>query len=102
MDLLINCYDQSIDSLVDLGVNGFYPLFEVVWIEEIITQKSLKLTKKDQLKAKKIMSSLSKHQNLTRKKIIIRSLIKEDRDVFIRTFLKMVEQRILDKKGQIH
>lgn len=102
MSLLINCYDQSIDSLIDLGVNGFYPLFESVWIEEILHRGTFKLTKKDQLRAKKIMGNLSKHQNLTRKKIILRSLVKEERDIFIKTFLKLVEQRILDKKGQIH
>ena len=102
MELLINYHDQSMDSLVDLGVNGFYPLFDQVWMNEILHQETFKLTKKDQLRAKKIMNVLSKHQDLARKKTILRSLVKEERDIFIKIFLKMVEKRIQDKKGQIH
>ncbi|MCY4523199.1 MAG: hypothetical protein OXB84_00530 [Halobacteriovoraceae bacterium] len=102
MGFLINYHDQSIDSLVDLGVNGFYPLFDRSWIDEVQQTGKIKLTKKDQLRAKKIISRLSKHPHISRKKIVLRSLIKEERDIFIKTFLKMVERRILDKKGQIH
>ena len=94
--------DPSIRSLIELGTNGFFPLFDQIWLEEILQERHRRLTKKDCLQAEKIVRKLAKYENLPGKKILLTSLEKGERNIFIKVFLKLVEERILDKKNQIH
>ena len=84
-----------------MGTLGFYPLFDNKWINEVLKFPTLNLNKIDKQKAKIILQRLEKHKSLDRKKTILLSLVKEERDLFIKAFLKMVEGEILDQRPEI-
>lgn len=88
---------QSIKSLVELGVNGFFPLFEDNWFLTKEFSKK-KLTGNEKAKAKKLFSKVAGHRGINRKKTILLSMSEEERSLFIRAFMKMVEIKILNSK----
>jgi hypothetical protein len=93
--------DESLKSLIKMGALGFYPLFDGTWINEVLKFTNLNLSKIEKQKAKRILLRLEKHKSLDRKKTILLSLGKEERDLFIKAFLKMVEGEILDQRPEI-
>lgn len=93
--------DQSIKSLVEMGKNGFYPLFHQDWMNDVYDLPNKKMTKKDKIKAKEILSKLVKHKSLERKKIVLMTLSDEERSIFIKAFLDIVENKILNSRPGI-
>ncbi len=96
MDLTLVEKNKNLNSLITMGANGFYPLFHESWIAEAEQLPRKKLTKKDQLTVKQVTKKILKHRNIERKKIILLSLPAEERNIFIRNFLNLVENKILD------
>ncbi len=90
--------NESFKSLVNLGKNGFYPLFHHSWIEEIRAEKKVKMNKGDQKKAQDIADRINQHRHLDRKRTVLLSLSEDDRKLFIRHFFQVVEQSILEEK----
>ncbi len=101
MDLNWAKKEKSLKSLVDLGVKGFYPLFHPDWAATMNFTNKKALTKKEKKKAKDIMNRLLNHRGLERKKIILFSLPEFEREIFVRSFLDMVEGKILDRKPEL-
>ena len=88
---------QSIKSLIELGANGFFPLFEEKWfLQKELKEK--KLTGNEKVKAKKLFSRVAGHRGINRKKTILLSMTEEERNLFMRAFMKMVEMKIMDSK----
>jgi hypothetical protein len=50
----------------------------------------------------KLKRKLEEHASLERKKIILCSLPKAERDVFIRHFFSLVETHLLDRSPELH
>jgi hypothetical protein len=94
--------DQSFKSLIDLGTQGHFPLFDLRWLGDIRGLEPNKLTNAEKLQAKKIIKRLAKHKTLERKKTILISLAKNERQLFIRAFLNMVEGKIIDLGQDLH
>ena len=105
MDLQKWRNSPEIASLVEIGTKGFFPLFYPQWLYEVSNPKtnphSKPVSKQEEEKAKKILKQLQKHKSLDRKKTLLSSLEKEDRMLFIKTFLKAVEGKILDEKPEL-
>ena len=101
MDLSKLSNDPEIASLVEIGTKGFFPLFYPQWIYEVYSSKNKYLSKNDEDRAKKILKKLQKYKSLDRKKTLLSSLEKDERDLFIKSFLKVVEGKILDKKPEL-
>ena len=93
--------NPEIASLVEIGTKGFFPLFYPQWLYEVSIPQSNPVSKQEEEKAKKILKLLQKHKSLDRKKTLLSSLGKEDRTLFIKTFLKVVEGKILDEKPEL-
>lgn len=93
--------DETLKSLIKMGANGFYPLFEDIWASNIGSGQNLKLTKKEKADAKKLLQRLEKHKCLDRKRTIVHSLHDHERDLLIRAFLNLVEGEILDARPDI-
>jgi hypothetical protein len=91
----------SLKSLVELGSFGHFPLFETDWIEEATDMKK-SLTGNEKVKAKKLFVRLGQHKSLGRKKTLLCSLSSDERRLFIRAFLKMVENKVLDQDPHLH
>lgn len=92
--------DQAIKSLVQMGTFGHYPLFEADWIKEISLDKK-NLTGNEKAKAKTLFKRLVVHRSLERKRTVIHSFDEIDRKLFVKAFMKMVENKILDLKPEI-
>jgi hypothetical protein len=85
-------------------VHGHYPLFHESWMTRNSLQKKnfLKITGVERARAKKLFNNVLKHRHLERKKIILLSMSDDDRDLFIKAFMNLVEGRILDQKMELH
>lgn len=94
--------DTSIHSLLELGISGHYPLFNEQWIYQGMAHKERHLTKRDRLKVKDIINRLNRHRGIERKKIILMEMKEEDRTLFVRVFLELVEHKIIDKRPGLH
>jgi hypothetical protein len=91
-------------ALISLGVQGFYPLFLDVWLNDptIKEKRFSKITGVERAKAKKLFSKVSKHRSLEHKKIIVCSMNDDDRALFMKAFFKIVEGKILDQRPELH
>ena len=91
-------------ALVQLGIQGHYPLFQELWMKdpEIKEKKFQKITGQERARAKKLFQNVSKHRQLEHKKIVLLSMNDGDRVLFMKAFFKMVESKILDLKPEIH
>lgn len=93
--------DRVIKSLLTLATQGFYPLFEENWMEEIWQDKPKSLTGNEKAKAKTLFKRLCEHRTLERQRTVFWSLSEKDRKIFKRAFLKMVENKILDQVPEL-
>jgi hypothetical protein len=103
--------EKGINTLIEMGRNGHYPLFDSQWMYEcfdewnearLTNQKRKFLTGNERVQARKILQRILQHRTIERQKTILFALKKEDRNLFMRAFFQMVEGRILDHKPQIH
>lgn len=93
--------DRAIKSLVTLAAQGFYPLFEENWMEELWQDKPNSLTGNEKAKAKTLFKRLCEHRSLERQRTVFWSMCDKDRMLFKRAFLKMVENKILDQVPEL-
>lgn len=93
--------DRSIKSLVELGTKGFFPLFDTNWLNDFYSGSPKKLTGNEKVKAKKLLKRVSKHRSLERKKTVMLSMNEDERNIVLKAFFKMVENKILDTKPEI-
>lgn len=96
--------EDSMKRLIELGTQGFFPLFHSSWIEEldISNKKFQKFTGVERTKAKKLFQKLSQHRTLEHKKIALLAMTIDDRKLFIKAFFKMVEGKIIDQRPDLH
>ena len=96
--------EESMKALINLGVQGHFPLFHESWItSNSLNQKNLlKITGVERARVKKLFNNVLKHRHLERKKIILLSMSDEDRNLFIKAFIHLVEGKILDQKMELH
>lgn len=93
--------DRAIKSLIHLGTLGYFPLFEENWMNEIWEEKPKKLTGNEKAKAKTLFKRLCEHRTLERQRTVFWSMKEDDRRLFKRAFLKMVESKILDAAPEL-
>lgn len=95
MDLSYKFNDESFKPLIELGTRGHFPLFLDEWLNKVRVKS---LSKTEMLKVKKLISQLSKHKSIERKKTLLFSLQETEREIFIKAFLQVVEGKLLDEK----
>lgn len=91
---------HELRSFIELGTRGHFPLFPSSWIGDVFKEHEKNDAANDDIK--NILKKLSKHRSLDRKKTILLSLTEDERTIFIKEFFKMVENKILDQKPEIH
>lgn len=94
----------QLQSLIQLGSSGHYPLFFDDWVKDTLSTKEKRhISYKDaKIKVKSTLKKLEKHKSLERKKIALMSFKDKERQNFIKSFLKMVEFEILDHYKDLH
>jgi hypothetical protein len=85
------------ELLIKMGSHGQFPLFYPNWIYECsrLDTRPISLSKA-RLNIKKMFDYLSRHKNIERKKIALSTLEVEKRNLYIKSFLRLVENKILD------
>lgn len=96
--------EESMKALIHLGTQGHFPLFHSSWLNdpEMREKKFQKITGLERARAKKLFQNVSKHRQLDRKITVLLSMNDDDRKLFMKAFLKLVEGKILDQKPEIH
>lgn len=91
-------------ALVQLGMNGHFPLFQDFWPKfiELKEKKFQKITGLERARAKKLFQQISKLPLLEHKKIALNSLSEDDKKLFMKAFMRLVEDKILDQKLELH
>ncbi|MBT7608815.1 MAG: hypothetical protein HN576_03605 [Bacteriovoracaceae bacterium] len=102
MEEIRRSHEKSFKSLIDLGTKGFFPLFYDTWLHDAKSSETKTLSSHEKRKAKVIMQKLHKHKSIERKKTLLLSLTSQERNYFIKAFLKLVEGKILDEKPELH
>jgi len=64
-------------------------------------EREKNLTGNEKAKAKTLFKRLCEHRSLERQKTVFLSLNDKDRSLFIRAFMKMVENKILDQAPEL-
>ena len=96
--------EESMKALIHLGTFGHFPLFHDLWLNwpELKERKFQKITGLERARAKKLFQQVSKYPQLERKRIVLLSMSEDDRKLFMKAFLKMVEGKILDQRPELH
>lgn len=96
---------EGLDQLIEAGSAGFYPLFFKDWIHESyvdsIEAKKISFSRAAET-VHRIYKQIECHHSIERKKVAIQALNLEERQDFIRSFIKMVEYRAMDKLRELH
>jgi hypothetical protein len=96
---------QGLDQLIESGSAGFFPLFYHDWIQESFSDahemRSITFSKAAE-NVHKVYRQIEKYHSLERKKTAIHALKRDERKIFVMSFMKMVEYRTLDKLRELH
>ena len=102
MDYQLQNSNSGIQSLIELGMNGHYPLFPTEWFVSLNLINDSLISKSDKEKTHKILNRLAQHRSLDRKRTILYSLTEQEREIFLKVFFNMVEDKLLSKKPELH
>jgi hypothetical protein len=96
--------EDSMKALINLGVQGHFPLFLDQWINspDVKERRFSKITGLERAKAKKLFNRVLKHRSLEHKKVVVFSMSDDERSLFIKAFFKLVEGKILDQRPELH
>lgn len=105
MELFKRSPDNTIKSLIEWGTHGHYPLFDRDWMSALNATPGKRLralTINEKGKVKAILKRLATQSSFERKRTVLFSLSEEDRSMFIRAFMRAVENHILDRSPELH
>lgn len=96
---------NEFDHLIEAGSFGHLPLFYQDWIHQ--SYANLEEVKKLSFSyAAEIVEAgfkkMEKHKSIERKKTALQALKDEERELFVRSFMKLVEYRTLDRLRELH
>jgi len=94
--------EKSFQALIELGCQGHFPLFYPEWINQSCQKANVtKLKKSETKKMREILRRLSRYTNIERKRTVLLTLPAKDRQIFIKAFLNLVEDKILEKELEL-
>jgi hypothetical protein len=97
-DIQIN---NLMKSYIDAAKIGHYPLFFEDWLKDKEWQKQIAYRQANK-NIKSVFKKLSKHRTTDKKKTALIGLNKNERDVFINSFFRVVEHNILKDLKSLH
>lgn len=95
---------QGLDQLIEAGSSGYFPLFHQDWIKEsFIKGDSPRISfSKAAENVERYYQQIQRHSSLERKQTALMAFNAEEREDFVRSFMKMVEFRSLDRIRELH
>ncbi|MDD0853103.1 hypothetical protein HBN50_08345 [Halobacteriovorax sp. GB3] len=92
---------ESIKKLIEFGKMGFYPLFDESWMLGLSKNNS-PMSQKDQERAAGLLKRLTQHRTIERQKTVLFTMKETDRELVMKTLIKLVEGKILDETPMLH
>lgn len=96
---------QGLEQLIEAGSTGYLPLFFNEWITESYADKesltTLSFSRASET-VNKVFQGMERHSTIEKKKTAIQAMKEDERRHFIRSFMKMVEYKTLDKMRELH
>lgn len=84
-------------NYIQLALIGHYPLFFDDWLKPSLDQPQHMNLRKASHNVKHVFNSLARHKTLEKKKTALLSMNKLTREEFIRSFFKVVENKLLEE-----
>ena len=95
---------SSFKNLVQLGTHGHFPIFCKDWLIESdrkLLAGEKQLAPREKHSVNTIIEGLNRQRCVERKRTLLMGLSKKERELFVRAFMKMVEDKILDERPLI-
>ena len=96
---------QEFDHLIEAARDGYLPLFYQDWIHasyaDLEEVKKLSFSHAAEV-VEAGFKKMEKHRTIERKKTALQALQDPERELFIRSFMKLVEYRTLDRLRELH
>lgn len=93
---------NEMKSYINLGQYGHYPLFFKEWIKDGLDIKEPLSYRVANRNVREVFKKLAKHRTEEKKKILISSFNDEERNIFIKSFVKVVEHNVLKDMKTLH
>ncbi len=103
MEINLKERDDNLKPIFNLAMKGLFLFFDSSWTSELSsTELQKKFTQNEKAKIKKILKRISFHKSIDRQKSILLSLAKEERILFFKHIMKVVETKTLDSNPHLH
>ena len=89
-------------SYLHLASHGHFPLFFKEWLEEGIESQGPMSFQVANRNVRETFKKLAKHRTEQKKKTALTGLEKTERDVFVKSFIKVVEHGLLKDLKTLH
>lgn len=93
---------NEMKSYIHLASRGHFPLFFKEWLEEGVESQSPISFQVANRNVRETFKKLSRHRTQQKKKTALTSLQKKERDIFVKSFIKVVEHRLLKDLKTLH
>lgn len=96
--------NQGLNHLLEAGSSGFFPLFHQDWIKESLQDAHhprISFSKAAE-NVERYYQQIKRHSSIERQQTALMAFNQDERNEFIRSFIKMVEFRSLDRLKELH
>jgi hypothetical protein len=89
---------RELKNYIEIASTGHYPLFDPSWLNQKAEQsEAIKISIRNaNQNVKKVFKNISRHHSVDRKKMAIELMDQKDRQIFVQSFLKLVEYNVLE------
>lgn len=96
--------EQGLDHLIEAGSSGYFPLFHQDWIKEsFLEENSPRISfSKAAENVERYYQQIKRHSSYERKQTALMAFNSNERAEFVRSFMRMVEFRSLDRLKELH
>jgi hypothetical protein len=102
LDLRYKFNHRGLNSIISLGLIGYYPLFDRDWIGKIQDRGVKNLTVKEKQRVHKVINKLKKTDGLDKKRTIFSSQSEEDQILFMKAFTDFIAGKKIDENMELH
>lgn len=88
---------KDYQNYIQMGVIGHYPLFFDDWLKPSLEQRQHMNLRKASHNVKHVFNILARHKTIEKKRTALLSMSKLSREEFIRSFFKVVENKMLEE-----
>jgi hypothetical protein len=94
--------NNEMKSYLSLASSGHFPLFFKEWLEEGVNSGGPMSFQVANRNVRDAFKKLSRHRTEEKKKTALTGLAKDERDIFVKSFIKMVEHNMLKDMTTLH